>query len=74
MSTEFDYMMLSRLIMDLEYYFGNGNKHAKFLFYDTIEEHIAEVEKQYNALSPSPEWFTQNDLNEWKEKVANSLV
>ena len=72
-STEFDYMLLGRYVMDLEYYFGYGNKCAKHLFFDTIEEHIEEVEKHYNALEPKPEWFTEKDLNEWKQKVANSL-
>ena len=68
---EHEYMMLGRLKMDLEYYFGNGCRSPRNLYYDSIEEHLEETEKLLNSFPAAlkPEWFTEQDLQKYQELV-----
>lgn len=67
------YMLLGRLQMDLEYYFGNGHQNAKHLYYDTIEEHMAET-KALLASFPKPykpDWFSEKDIAKYEALLAS---
>jgi hypothetical protein len=69
----FEYQMVCRLVMDLEFFFGWGNKCEKHLFCDTLSEQIEELEKQYNQLPVEPEWLSRKELNEWIETCNKEL-
>jgi hypothetical protein len=67
------YMLLGRLKMDLEYYFGCGNKEPKHLYYDTIDEHMGEVKKLLASFAEvlKPVWFTDNDVRFYESLIAD---
>ena len=67
----FNYMMLSRLKMDCNYFLGFGNGHVKHLYYDTIDEHISEMKKLYNSFSDDkkPEWLTLDEIIEYENEM-----
>jgi hypothetical protein len=70
------YMMLGRLKQDLDYYFGCGNKAAKHLYYDTIEEHMKEVKELFFSFPDNlkPEWFTENDVRLYEHRIAEDKI
>lgn len=68
---EFDYMMLSRLRMDCEYFLGNGNGYEGHLYYKEVNEHCDEMEKLWNSFADKdkPEWLTMDQIKEYREKM-----
>ena len=68
---QFDYMMLSRLQQDCNYYLGNGNRNEKHLWALNVEDHIKEMKKIYNGFSSDkkPEWLTYDEILEYEEKM-----
>lgn len=67
----FNYMMLSRLKSDCDYYLGNGGRYTKFLWADDEEEHIAEMKKIYNRFDDGkkPEWLTWEEILKYEEQM-----
>jgi hypothetical protein len=65
------YMMLGRLEMDLDYYFGHGNRSPRHLFYDSIEEHIKETKALLNSFPESlkPDWFTHKNIENYEALI-----
>lgn len=73
---EFDYMMLGRLQMDIEYYYGHGGRKAKHLYYDTIEEHIKEMKKLYSKFPDDikPDWISIEEIENYgREEVIGPM-
>jgi len=68
-SEPFNYMLLSRYQMDIEYFLNYGNRCEKHLFFDTKEEHIKETFKLWKSLSPKPNWLRANKLIEYKNLI-----
>lgn len=68
---ERDYMMLSRLQMDCNYFLGNGNGYEGHLYYKSVEEHCDEMEKLWNSFAneDKPEWLTMEQIKEYREKM-----
>jgi Large polyvalent protein-associated domain 11 len=62
----FNYMLLSRLQMDCEYYLGHGNRVAKHLWADNEAEQIAKMKELYAALPEKPEWITLEKIEEYE--------
>lgn len=60
--TKFNYMMLSRLISDCEYFLGWGKRNPKRLWADNVNEHIAEMRRLYNVLVVKPEWISMYQI------------
>jgi len=63
---DFQFMMLSRLLQDVEYYFGHGGRNVKHLWVGTIKEHLKYVEKLFNHLEP--EWLTTVQIEWYKSQ------
>lgn len=61
----FNYMLLSRLQMDCEYYLNHGNRVAKHLWAGTEAEQIAKMKELYAALPEKPEWITLEKIEEY---------
>lgn len=70
---EFDYMMLSRLKSDADYYLGYGNRNEKRLWALNVDDHIKEMKNRWNALpeDKKPEWLTMEDILEYEKKMKN---
>lgn len=68
--SRFQFQLLSRMQMDLKYYFGNGGKCKKYLWANTIRKQLEYVEKLVNHLKP--EWFTLSEVQEYKSKIGEN--
>lgn len=68
---EFNYMMLSRLQADCEYFLGNGTGSVRNLYYDTVEEHIAEMKKLWNGFpeDAKPEWLSYEEIENYEKEM-----
>lgn len=68
---KFNYMMLSRLKMDCDYYLGNGGKNTRYLWADNEKDHINEMKRLYNSFSEEkkPEWLTWDDILDYESKM-----
>ncbi len=59
---KFDYMLLSRLQQDCEYYLGNGGKSQNNLWANNELEQISKMAELYNKVSEKPEWLSIEQL------------
>lgn len=69
MSNEFDYMMLSRLKMDCEYFLGYGNGLTKHLWAGNVKDQISEMKNIWNKLDAKPEWLSMNDILKYEKNM-----
>ena len=69
---KFEYMMLSRLQCDCEYFLGNGNRSLKVLHEESVAEHIARMKQIWNDFpdDAKPEWLTLEQLLEYEKKMS----
>lgn len=60
----FRYMMLSRLKMDCDYYFGNGGQNPSTLWAGDEKEQIENMVALWKTFEPDdrPEWLTWGDI------------
>ena len=68
---KFDYMMLSRLKMDCDYFLGHGNRNEKNLWGLGIPEQIEEMKKLWNGLPSDgkPEWLTWEQILKYEKEM-----
>lgn len=66
---EYKYMLLGRFKMDLDYFWGCGNKCERHLFWGNYKEHIRETIKLWKELPIKPEWFRATELINFKNKL-----
>lgn len=65
----FEYMMLDRLRSDCEYFLGAGQRYEGHLWAGNVREHIAKMRELYNALPVKPEWLSQEDIDNYAERM-----
>ena len=67
----FDYMMLSRMKSDCDYYLGYGRRSINALHGNTIDEHIAAMKRRWNSfpVNKKPEWLTWDQILEYELKM-----
>lgn len=65
---EHDYMMLSRLKSDCDYFLGNGNGCEDVLYYRNVDAHCDAMDKLYNSLAENekPEWLTFEQIRKYR--------
>lgn len=68
----FDYMLLSRLKQDCDYYLGYGNRAEKHLWAGDVDSQIAKMRELYAALPEKPEWLTAERIDEYERRMAPS--
>lgn len=70
---KFQYMMLSRLKQDCEYYLGNGGRSVKYLWAGSEADQIQEMKIRYNAFADDkkPEWLTWDDILRYENLMLN---
>ena len=67
---KFNYMMLSRLRQDCEYYLGYGNRNAKHsLWAQDEQKQIDKMRELYDLLPIKPEWLTKEQIDEYAAKM-----
>ena len=68
---KFRYMMLSRLVMDCNYYLGNGGRSVNSLWARTEEREIAVMRAIWNTFDPEdrPEWLTTEQIDEYARQM-----
>jgi hypothetical protein len=69
MDNTFNYMMLSRLQMDCEYFLGNGARNPKVLHQLDTKKQIQEMVRLYNILPVKPKWISMDDIMLYKDKL-----
>lgn len=73
-SDDFKYRLLDRMRQDCEYYLGAGNRHSKYLWAKTPEEHIAIMKELYSGLPEKPEWISMEDIEQYEKEMKNDLT
>lgn len=71
--SEFDYMMLSRLQSDCEYYLGYGNRSERNLWAGSVKGQIKEMKRIWDSLpeDKKPEWLSMEDILEYERKMTD---
>ena len=64
--SKLDYMMCSRLKMDLDYYLNSQNNKK-------LESSLKELKDYYAKLPEVPEWLTREQLAEYEKKVTTAI-
>ena len=65
----FDYMMLSRLKSDCEYYLGNGGRLDKWLWAGSVDAQIEKMKEIHNKLYVKPEWLTMEQIEDYARRM-----
>lgn len=71
---QFNYMMLSRLQMDCDYYLGYGGRNAEHALWSHDEKkQIAKMKDIYNQFADDrkPEWLTYEQILEYEQLMTN---
>lgn len=71
---QFDYMFLSRLISDCEYYLGSGSRNPKYLWAGNEIEHIKLMKDNYNNLAIKPEWISYEQVLKYEKELLTELT
>ena len=66
-----NYMMLSRLKSDCDYYLGNGNRNPRNLWAGDEAKQIAKMRELYDKVPEEPEWLTKEDIDSYEDKMIN---
>ena len=64
-----DYMLLSRLKADCDYFLGAGGRAEKHLWAGNVREQIAKMRELYDALPEKPEWLTMEDIDRYAQRM-----
>ena len=65
-----EYMLLSRLQSDCDYYLGYGNRNAKHALWTKDEQaQIDKMRELYDLLPIKPEWLTKEQIDEYARKM-----
>lgn len=67
------YMFLDRMKQDCKYFLGNGNRNTKYLFGNSVKEHIESMKELYNSLKEKPEWLSMEDIEEFEKKMTETV-
>lgn len=65
----FNYMFLSRLQSDCNYFLGYGNGSENVLPSKSIETHIQEMKDTWEKLPVKPEWLSYEEIEEYERKM-----
>ena len=70
---KFQYMMLSRLKQDCDYYLGNGSRYSGHLWAKNEVDQIQEMKDRYNTFADDkkPEWLTWDDILRYEGLMCN---
>ena len=64
-----EYMLLSRLKSDCDYFLGNGNRHEKHLWAGDVKGQIEKMKELWNAIIVKPEWLSMEEIEKYATKM-----
>lgn len=70
--TKFNYMLLSRLQTDCDYFLGYGNRYEKDLWAGNVNDHIEMMKKIWNGFEEKPEWLSMEQIEDYERKMKNN--
>ena len=71
---EFNYMLLSRLKADNDYFLGNGNRGERALWAGNVKDQIAKMKKLWNALTVKPDWLSMEQIEQYEKDMTEPEV
>lgn len=68
---KYNYMLLSRLKSDCDYFLGHGLRNEKYLWAGSVDRQIAKMRELYNSFADDekPEWLTAEQIDEYERKM-----
>lgn len=69
----FNYMLLSRLQSDCDYFLGYGERHVKYLWAGSIDGQITKMRELYKTLPIKPEWLTMEQISDYAAKMGATV-
>ena len=69
MKNEYNYMLLSRLKMDCEYFLNYGHRNPKHLWAGSVDDQIMKMKDIYHKLDEKPEWISMDDIEEYEKQM-----
>lgn len=71
MAQKFDYMLLSRMQMDCDYFLGNGGRCDSQLHMGNVKDQITKMKSLWNGLpsDAKPEWLSMEEIIEYSNKM-----
>jgi hypothetical protein len=67
--TKFNYMLLSRLKMDCDYYLGNGQIYGSHLWAGDERKQIDKMRELWNGFKKKPAWLSMDDIETYESKM-----
>ena len=72
--SEYNYMLLSRLQMDCEYFLNAGARNAKYLWALNEKEQIAKMKELHNGFTEKPEWLSFDQILKYEEAMVGNVA
>lgn len=71
MDSKFNYMLLSRLQGDCDYYLGNGNRCARQLWVGNEQAQIDKMRELWHSFAKDakPEWLTMAQIDDYAKRM-----
>ena len=63
------YMLLSRLQSDCEYFLGYGNRSERHLYYGNVVDHIQGMLDLWNQLTVKPIWLSMERIRKYDKDM-----
>jgi len=72
---EFNYMMLSRLQRDCEYFLGNGRRNEKDLHQLNVDDQIQLMKDLWNSFpeDAKPEWLSMEEILNYESVMKEEM-
>ena len=65
-----DYMLLSRLKSDCDYFLNHGGRSEKNLWAGNVEDQIEKMKELWNSLDKKPEWLSMDDIEIYEKEMS----
>lgn len=65
----FNYMLLSRLKSDCDYFLGFGGRSERNLWAGNVQEQIEKMKELWHSVEAKPEWMTLEQINEYEAQM-----
>lgn len=72
--SEYDYMLLSRLKSDCEYFLKAGGRNERHLWAGNVDDQIAKMKELWNSLEEKPEWLSMEDIENYEKEMKSNKV
>ncbi len=73
-SEKFRYALLSRMKSDCEYFLGFGNRCTKYLWGQTVAEHIGYMKALWHSFEggKKPEWLSIEEIEDYENRMTEA--